>query len=216
MCFFRIPLPRLSLQILSLHVRGHQDDKRDYDDLTRPEQLNILANHRATVKLQDPREAGQHTEFYPLPAYLRNAIGYITSREQRTLRSEFPEYELQAYLQKRNDWSDSMPPSISLHTDQPLLYSLIASGPSWSNLVMAGYALAYAKDDAALRLISVRNATKSRPFVPLPGQCILASSVSDPPPRDWFLTGDTKDPDSNDPILQSGWFQVLKGLTGRG
>jgi hypothetical protein len=29
--------------------------------------------------------------------------------------------------------------------------------------------------------------------------------------QNWFLTGDTNDPDSNDPILQIGWFQVLKG-----
>jgi hypothetical protein len=48
-------------------VRGHQGDKRDHDDLTRPEQLNVLADHRDAV-LQDRRAAGQPTEFYPLPA----------------------------------------------------------------------------------------------------------------------------------------------------
>jgi hypothetical protein len=29
--------------------------------------------------------------------------------------------------------------------------------------------------------------------------------------QNWFLTGNTNDPDSEDPTLQIGWFRVLKG-----
>jgi hypothetical protein len=58
----------------------------------------------------------------------------------------------------------SMITSADLPTDQSLPVSLAVSGPARSNSVMAGYLSAYAQDDAALRLISARNATKSRPF----------------------------------------------------
>jgi hypothetical protein len=74
-----------------------------------PEQLNVLADHRATAALDELREAGQTTEFYPLPAcrgYLRDGTGYIISREIRTLRTELPEYERRDYVQKRNEWSE--------------------------------------------------------------------------------------------------------------
>jgi hypothetical protein len=93
---------------------------------------------------------------------------------------------------------------------------------------MADYPSAYAKDDAALRLTSALNATKSRPSpmctAARPGT--VAPSVSDPPTRapegerhciivkgieKSFPTGDKNDPDSIDTVVQIGWFQVLKG-----
>jgi hypothetical protein len=83
----------LPFKLASQHVRSHQDDESDFDDLTRPEQLNVLADHRATAALKELCAAGQPTEFYPLPAcraYLRDATGYITSREIRTLTSGVP------------------------------------------------------------------------------------------------------------------------------
>ena len=55
-------------KLVSLHVRGHRDDERDYDDLIRSEQLNVLNDHRATDALKDFYAAGQPTGFYPLPA----------------------------------------------------------------------------------------------------------------------------------------------------
>jgi hypothetical protein len=98
----------LPFQLISQHVKSHQDEKRDFDDPTRPEQLNVLADHRAA--------ASKTTEFHPLSkcrGYLRDATGYITSREISTLRTELSEYELRAYLQKRNEWSDEVFDSIS-------------------------------------------------------------------------------------------------------
>jgi hypothetical protein len=96
----------LPFQLISQHVNSHQEKERAFADLTRPEQLNVLADHRATAALDELRASGQTTEFYPLPAcrgYLRDGIGYITSREIRTLRTELTEYELRDYLQKRNE-----------------------------------------------------------------------------------------------------------------
>jgi hypothetical protein len=37
-------------ELISRHVKSHQDE-REYDDLTRPEQLNVQADHRATEAL---------------------------------------------------------------------------------------------------------------------------------------------------------------------
>jgi hypothetical protein len=85
----------LPFKLISRHVKVHQDDERDYVDLTRPEQLSALANHCGTAALIDLRAAGD-----------------ITSREKRTLRTELPEYE-RACLQKRNDWSDEVYDSIN-------------------------------------------------------------------------------------------------------
>jgi hypothetical protein len=33
----------LPFKLISRHVKSHQDDERDFEDLTRPEQLNALA-----------------------------------------------------------------------------------------------------------------------------------------------------------------------------
>jgi hypothetical protein len=57
----------LPFQLISQHVKSHQDEKRDFDDLTRPEQLNVLTDHRATAALDELRAARKGTEFHPLP-----------------------------------------------------------------------------------------------------------------------------------------------------
>jgi hypothetical protein len=62
------------------------------------------------------------------------------------------------------DQTTSTIPPAGGPTGQPVPDSLTVSGHSWSNLVMAGYPSACAKDDAVLRLTSAPNATKSRPF----------------------------------------------------
>ena len=49
----------LPFKLISQHVKSHQDDERDFDDLTRPEQLNILADHRAMAALDELRAAGR-------------------------------------------------------------------------------------------------------------------------------------------------------------
>jgi hypothetical protein len=90
--------------------------ERDYDDLTRPEQLNVQADHRATAALDELREADTKTAFYPIPTcrgYLCDSTGYVTSHEIRTLRTDLTEYELREYLQRRNDWSKEVYDSIS-------------------------------------------------------------------------------------------------------
>jgi hypothetical protein len=68
----------LPLQLISRHVKSHQDDKCDFDDLTRPAQLNVLADRRATAALDELHAARKTPEFYPLLAcrgYLCDASG---------------------------------------------------------------------------------------------------------------------------------------------
>jgi hypothetical protein len=86
--------------------------QRDFDDLTRPEQLNVLADHRATAALKELCAAGQPTDFYPLPAC--RAISVMPpgiSPVAKSARSEpnFPS----TYLQKRNNRTDQVYDSIS-------------------------------------------------------------------------------------------------------
>jgi hypothetical protein len=55
----------LPFQLISKHVKSHHKERAD---LTRPEQLNVLADHGATAALDDLRAADEIKE--PLP-YLR-------------------------------------------------------------------------------------------------------------------------------------------------
>jgi hypothetical protein len=82
-----------AFQLISRYVKSHQDDERDYADLTRPEQLNVEATE---PRLHSTHFVRLNSEFYPLPAcepISADATGYITV-EIRTLRTELPEYEL--------------------------------------------------------------------------------------------------------------------------
>jgi hypothetical protein len=95
-------LEGLPSKLISRHVKSLHDDERDFNDRTRPDQLHVLADHRATATLNKLRAAGKTTAFYPLPAcrgYLRDGNGgYTTSRNIHTLRSARPEYELRVCL----------------------------------------------------------------------------------------------------------------------
>jgi hypothetical protein len=87
---------------------------------------------------------------------------YVRS-EPRSPRSPSTNFEI-TYKNATSGQTRSMTPSAGLLIVQPVLDSLTVSGHSWSNLVMAGYPSAYARDDAAARLSFARNATKSRLF----------------------------------------------------
>lgn len=57
----------------------------------------------------DLHAAAKNTDFYLLLAcrgYLRNGTRYITSNEIPSFPTSFPDYELEAHIQKRNNWTD--------------------------------------------------------------------------------------------------------------
>jgi hypothetical protein len=57
----------LPFRLISQHVKSHRDERRNFADLTRPEQLNVLADHRATAALDELRAArkSQSSIHYP-------------------------------------------------------------------------------------------------------------------------------------------------------
>jgi hypothetical protein len=181
----------LPFQLISRHEKSHQDGKRDFADLTRPAQLNVLADHRATAGLYELHAARQNPEFYPLPAcrgYLCDASGYIISREIRTLRTELLEYELRAYHPKRNDWSDDVYDSVSWRaygspiaglTDS-LRTFVVKLSHSWLPIGVRERRCSATTD--LCPQCNERNRDRS-PSVPLPGPGTVAPSVSDPPTR---------------------------------
>jgi hypothetical protein len=67
--------------LTSLHARAHPDGNCEFDLLSRPTQLNVLADQIAFDEIEDLRAAGKSTEFYLVPAcrvYLRDGTGYIS------------------------------------------------------------------------------------------------------------------------------------------
>jgi hypothetical protein len=228
----------LPFQLISRHVKSHQDDEREFDDLSRPEQLNVLADHGATAALDELRAADETKELHPLPAcraYLRDATGYITSREIRTLRTELPEYELRAYLQKRNDWSDDTYDSISWQaygsasaglTDGRRTF-VVKLSHNWLPIGVRERRCSATTDRCPqcdeietvphLYRCEARAAWRHRFLIHLHGhlketktaadiRCIITKGI-----ENWFLTGDTNDPDSIETVERIGWLQVLKG-----
>jgi hypothetical protein len=82
---------------------------RSMSSVTLPSTFESFLNFAALrLLLSTIRAADKPTKLYPLPAcraYLRDGTGDITSNEKRTLTNEFPEYEIEAYLQQRNGWN---------------------------------------------------------------------------------------------------------------
>jgi hypothetical protein len=229
------------VDLFSLRVRGHQDDERDYVDLTRPERLNVLADHRATDALDDLRvqldNPHNSTHFPPDEAIFVmppdiSLVANSARSKLNSLRTSFG----RTYKNPTIGQTRSLIPSAGLHTDQPLLYSLTVSGLLWLNSFIAGYPSAAAKDDAALRRISARSATKAGPYftctaarpVHLGAISLSLNSTGTlktttlPPTYAASLYRVSSAglstairriliPDSTDLILQIGWFQVLKG-----
>jgi hypothetical protein len=159
----------LPFELISRHVKSHQDEEREYDDLTRPEQLNVQADHRATEALDELRADDTITEFYPIPtcgSYLATAPGISPVTKYARSEPNSPSTSSErTFRDATTGQTRSMIPSVGLLTDQPMPDSLTISGHSWSNLVMGGYPLAYANDDAVVRLIHARNVAKSRLFL---------------------------------------------------
>jgi hypothetical protein len=110
--------------------------------------------------------------------------GYITSHEKRKLTNKFPEHELRASTQKRNNWTDHIYDSISWTA------YLLANSTLTDNvrtfvikLSHAGYQSTFGNADSVLRLVSASSAFNPRPYLTCTcatlGQlCVTNSSLS--------------------------------------
>ena len=94
-------------QIQTYHVKAHQDDHTKFTELSRPAQLNVLADAIATSGL-NKLENTKTPPTYPLPAgrvHLFHEDALITRRQVHTLRFSLAETNLREYLCKRFFWT---------------------------------------------------------------------------------------------------------------
>jgi hypothetical protein len=229
----------LPFHLASLHVRGHQDEKCDFKLLPRPAQLNVLADRLATEVLMDLRAAATPTEFYPLPAcraYLMDDKGYITSKEKQTLMTEFSEYELRAYLQDHNNWTETIYESINWPAYQSsssrvsitVKTFVIKHSTDWLPVGVREKRYGAATDtcpkcnqtetNTHLYTCQSRTAWRKQFITQLRKHLIDTSTAADlrcsivEGIESWLLTGEMNDPESPNPALQIGWFGVIKGF----
>jgi hypothetical protein len=230
----------LPFKLISQHVESHQDKERHFDDLTRPEQLNVLAALCATAALDKLRAAGRTTAFYPLPVcrgYLRDRNGrYVSSRKIRTLRNALPENELRDYLQRRNDWSNETYISInwsaygsaSAGLSDNLRRFVVKLTHNWLPIGVrerrcsATSALCRHCNEVEtvsyLYRCQFRAEWRHQFLLTLNGYLIEIITAADirciiiKGIESWFLNGATNDPDSTIEIIDRiGWLQMLKG-----
>ena len=91
------------------HVRGHQDEKKPWDDLTWAEQLNVNCDQRATSVLCSLTNIDQ-----PSTGTLKyNSIDVttdnipITNKLAQTIRNAYSSRDMRPYLCKKFSWSSS-------------------------------------------------------------------------------------------------------------
>jgi hypothetical protein len=140
----------------SRHVKSHQDEEREYDDLTRPEQLNVPTTeqqrHSMNFVQTIPSQSSINTYLRKLPA-TAPGISRNTHAQNRIHRVRAPSVPSETQRLVRQGY-DSISWPAYRKANAGLTNNL---GHSWSNLVMGGYPLAYA-NDAVVRLIHARNA----------------------------------------------------------
>ena len=111
------------LCIKILHVKGHQDKKTPYSDLTRPAQLNVDADTYATNYLNN----GTVIKYQLFPAnpvtlYLSKCV--ITSKYKREIRKSSRSPELRIYLIDKFNWAQNTPDLIWWEIHGSSIFSL--------------------------------------------------------------------------------------------
>jgi hypothetical protein len=108
-------LAQLPCKILVQHVKGHQDDHKNYDDLPLDAQLNCDADHEAVF------HQTIHATYRPVvprihlnTAQLHLAGATINSGYKTAIRNAFSESALLKHIQTHNTWSDTTMSTINL------------------------------------------------------------------------------------------------------
>jgi hypothetical protein len=88
----------LPLRLASLHVRGYQDEECNFEDLPRPEQLNVLDDRIVTTALKDLCAFHKPTEFIRCPTAESIFVMLldITPVTKAHDQDVFPEFEFRA------------------------------------------------------------------------------------------------------------------------
>jgi hypothetical protein len=139
-----------------------------------PEQLNVLADHRAALDELLRLPTTQFFRATRLPKTICDSTGYHQPYALRT-SSRVRASSLPAKTQ-----AGHKAPSADLLTDQPLLDTLVSGHLSSNSVMAASYPSVYANDDAALRMHRNRDCST---FTTATGLEHHGPSVSDAPPR---------------------------------
>jgi hypothetical protein len=164
---------------------------------------------------------------------LRDGPGYITSREKRKLTNKFPEYEIRAYIQQRNDWADHIFDSISWTAYRLAISALIENvrtfviklSHNWLPVGVRERRCGAATGTCPkciqpetvphLYLCHSRTTWRDQFIAQLAKNLKDASTAADRRYtivngiHKWILTDDTYVPDEPDPTTKLGWFQVI-------
>jgi hypothetical protein len=92
------------------HVKGHEDDKQPYEELKRPNQLNVQADALATEALRE-QQWEDRPIFFPMPhckVYLKANGIYQCNHELLTCRTALPLAQSKSYFKKRYQWTDQI------------------------------------------------------------------------------------------------------------
>ena len=100
----------LPLVVDFMHVKAHQDDNREYDELEDDAKLNKQCNDLATEQLERMEAENRLPRFNTLPAcsvYLETKNGLVNGNEQNHLRQAIGREELTSYYRERYHWTQS-------------------------------------------------------------------------------------------------------------
>jgi hypothetical protein len=92
------------------HVKSHQDEETDFDDLEDDAKLNYLCDLLATEKLEKLEKQNKRQRVKPLPAcpvYLEANGKICNAKEQITLKQAIPRKELTEYYRNRYGWQQA-------------------------------------------------------------------------------------------------------------
>ena len=95
-------LPELSIA----HVKGHQDEEKDYEDLSVEAKLNVQADHRAGEHMKQTSVIKQGTLIIPAKLQMRIDNKEITRNIRQSIRFKYSAEQLQLYIMKKNNWTD--------------------------------------------------------------------------------------------------------------
>jgi hypothetical protein len=101
------------------HVKGHQDKTIPFHKLSRPAQLNTIADKMATNALQDP--APKYSEFPATSVYVTINYTYTTSNIAKTWRKAHLSQDLRQYLIKKYKWKPNVPDHIWWKLVEPVI-----------------------------------------------------------------------------------------------
>ena len=233
-----IVLNALPFITIDAHVKGHQDESKQEEELSRDEILNIRSDQLATEWLtyqeDNPKKFIPHT-FLPIPymSYLKQGDRYVTSMESKVIGESMLSMEFKAYLMRLHKWEENIL--------QDICWEAIAQARKKNDHTMTIFTIKLTTSWLPVGSNELRQGTrctdecplcKSRETVPHLYQCSqrrkwqvtlleelskeLKKSETKAPIREEIIEGitawfDNKAPPQHSPQTRIGWHQLMLG-----